>query len=46
MLAGRAAGMRVAVALFGYLGDGKPPQQWDADFWADAPLDLLSLLPA
>ena len=46
MLAGRAAGMRVAVALFGYLGEGKPPQQWDADFWAAAPSDLLSLLPA
>lgn len=44
MLAGRAAGMRVAVALFGYLGEGKPARQWDADFWADQPLDLLALL--
>jgi phosphoglycolate phosphatase len=44
MLAGRAAGMRVAVALFGYLGTGKPPQAWDADFWADQPGDLLAYL--
>jgi len=44
MLAGRAAGMSVAVAVYGYLGDGKPPNAWDADFWADEPGDLLACL--
>jgi 2-phosphoglycolate phosphatase len=44
MLAGRAAGMRVAVASYGYLGNGKPPEQWDADHWLADPRELLPLI--
>jgi phosphoglycolate phosphatase len=44
MIAGRAAGMRVAVAAYGYLGDGAPPAEWAADMWVDHPSDLLALL--
>ena len=44
MLAGRAAGMRVIVALYGYLGSGKPPRDWDADFWAADPRDIIAWL--
>jgi 2-phosphoglycolate phosphatase len=44
MLAGRAAGMRVAVASYGYLGTGKPPAEWPADYWIDHPLDLLPIV--
>ncbi|HEX5055216.1 MAG TPA: phosphoglycolate phosphatase [Gammaproteobacteria bacterium] len=29
--AGRAAGMRTLVALYGYIGDGENPRQWGAD---------------
>jgi 2-phosphoglycolate phosphatase len=42
----RAAGMTPVVALYGYLGDGKPPQEWGAELFIDHPLDLLKLLPA
>ncbi len=45
MLAGRAAGMQVVVAVYGYLGHGKSPKEWDADFWADDPRDVLDFLP-
>ena len=44
MLAGRAAGMEVAVAVYGYLGQGKSPREWDADFWIEEPCDLLNHL--
>jgi len=44
MLAGRAAGMRVAVASYGYLGNGKLPQDWDADLWLNDPRELLAFL--
>lgn len=44
MIAGRAAGMRVAAAAYGYLGHGKPPQEWEADFHLEAPLEILALL--
>jgi len=44
MIAGRAAGMRVAVAQYGYLGHGNPPDQWPADYWIDHPLELLKAL--
>jgi phosphoglycolate phosphatase len=44
MIAGRAAGMRVAVAEYGYLGTGNPPEQWPADFRLRHPLDLVGLL--
>jgi 2-phosphoglycolate phosphatase len=42
--AGRAAGMRVAVARYGYLGVGRPPEAWGADALIDAPTDLLPYL--
>lgn len=44
MLAGRAAGMPVAVAVYGYLGSGTSPRDWDADFWADDPREVLDFL--
>lgn len=42
--AGRAAGMRVAIARYGYLGTGRPPEAWDGDALIDSPADLLSYL--
>jgi phosphoglycolate phosphatase len=42
--AARAAGMRVAVARYGYLGTGRPPESWGADALIDAPTDLLRYL--
>jgi N-acetyl-D-muramate 6-phosphate phosphatase len=42
--AARAAGMRVAVARYGYLGVGRPPETWGADALIDAPTDLLPYL--
>ncbi len=42
--AGRAAGMRVAIARYGYLGTGRPPETWGGDVLIDAPTDLLSYL--
>lgn len=44
--AGLAAGMTPVVALYGYLGDDKPPAQWGADLFIACPLDLLYLLGA
>jgi 2-phosphoglycolate phosphatase len=44
MIAGRAAGMRVAVAEYGYLGTGNPPDQWSADFRLRHPMELATLL--
>jgi phosphoglycolate phosphatase len=44
MVAGRAAGMRVAVAEYGYLGLGNPPQHWPADFRIGNPLELLAFV--
>jgi phosphoglycolate phosphatase len=41
--AGRAAGMQVVVARFGYL-NGNDPETWDADAMIDQPLDLLRYL--
>ena len=45
MVAGRAAGMRVAVAEYGYLGLGNPPELWPADFRIREPLEMLASLP-
>lgn len=39
--AGRAAGMKTLVALFGYLGEDDSPHEWDADGTIDDPLDIL-----
>ena len=41
--AGRAAGMKVVVAQFGYL-NGTDPATWNADAMIAAPLDLLRCL--
>ena len=43
MEAGRAAGMKVIVAGFGYL-NGNDPETWDADGIIDRPQDLLRYL--
>ena len=42
--AGRAAGMRTLVALFGYLGEDDRPHEWAADGFIDHPLDILPWL--
>ena len=44
MQAGRAAGMRAVVALYGYLGENPAPGNWEADGSIEQPLDLLHLL--
>ena len=44
MIAGRAAGMRVAVAEYGYLGLGNPPELWPADLRIRDPLQMLAAL--
>ena len=41
MIAGRAAGMRVAIAEYGYLGLGNPPATWEADLRVAHPMDLV-----
>lgn len=42
--AGRAAGMAVLAAAWGYLGDGESVEQWGADAVIDAPIGLLNWL--
>jgi phosphoglycolate phosphatase len=42
MIAGRAAGMRVAIAEYGYLGTGNPPEIWEADLRVAHPMDLVA----
>ncbi len=42
--AARAAGMRVVVAGWGYLGDGADPRNWEADAVISDPTDVLTLL--
>jgi N-acetyl-D-muramate 6-phosphate phosphatase len=42
--ASRAACMRPIVAMYGYLGEDKPPPQWGADHLIDHPMQLLNLL--
>ena len=44
--AGKAAGMKTVVALFGYLDVTDEPANWGADAMIKAPEDLLSLLTA
>jgi phosphoglycolate phosphatase len=38
--AARAAGMPVVVAGYGYLGDGPPPSQWNADGILNSPAEI------
>jgi N-acetyl-D-muramate 6-phosphate phosphatase len=42
--AGQAAGMRVVVVRYGYLGNGRPPEEWGADDFVDSPAELGSVL--
>jgi phosphoglycolate phosphatase len=42
--AGKAAGMRTVIAMYGYLGEHDVPQDWGADVAIDTPLELLSLI--
>jgi phosphoglycolate phosphatase len=44
MIAGRAAGMRVAVAEYGYLGLGNPASEWAADLRVGHPMELVAAL--
>ena len=42
--AGKAAGMRTAVALFGYIDENDKPEEWGADSMVYSPQGILSLL--
>ncbi|MDH5184319.1 MAG: phosphoglycolate phosphatase [Gammaproteobacteria bacterium] len=42
--AGRAAGMKTMVALFGYIEEHDQPEQWGADSMIDTPLSILDWL--
>lgn len=42
--AGKAAGMKTAVALFGYIDVNDKPAEWGADAMVDVPQDILALL--
>ena len=42
--AGHAAGMNVVVVRYGYLGNGRPPEEWGADLYIDAPGELVPVL--
>jgi phosphoglycolate phosphatase len=42
--AAHAAGMCVVVVRYGYLGNGRPPEDWGADFIVDSPAALGTLL--
>ena len=42
--AGQAAGMRVVVVRYGYLGSGRPPEDWGADLFVDSPGQLSAIL--
>jgi 2-phosphoglycolate phosphatase len=42
--AGHAAGMSVIVVRYGYLGNGRPPEEWGADVLVDSPVELGPIL--
>ncbi|MFM9836320.1 MAG: HAD family hydrolase [Methylophilaceae bacterium] len=42
--AGKAAGMKTAVALFGYIDKSDKPQEWGADTMIQTPADILQLI--
>ncbi len=44
IVAGRAAGMRTVAAAWGYLGQGKPIEEWRADIVISSPAELLQVL--
>ncbi len=45
VISGRSVGMRTVVASWGYLGSGKPPQEWGADAIAATPAEILGPRP-
>lgn len=44
VLAARAAGMKVFVAMFGYIGVDERPMEWPATGWLDTPKAMCSFL--
>ncbi|ADQ84831.1 MULTISPECIES: HAD family hydrolase [Methylovorus] len=42
--AGRTAGMKTVLAMYGYLDEQDQPEQWGADATIDKPLDLIALI--
>ena len=42
--AGHAAGMSVVVVRYGYLGNGRRPEEWGADGFVDSPAELGPIL--
>lgn len=42
--AGRAAGMKTVVAMYGYLDKSDQPQSWLADYFVQRPQDILGLI--
>jgi len=42
--AAHAAGMRAVVVRYGYLGGGRPPEEWGADLLIDSPAELIPML--
>lgn len=42
--AGKAAGMKTVVALFGYIAETDKPETWGADFEINTPKELLNLI--
>ncbi|PPD52897.1 MAG: phosphoglycolate phosphatase [Methylotenera sp.] len=44
--AGKAAGMKSVVALFGYIDVTDKPEEWGADALISAPIDLLAIINA
>ena len=46
VLAAQAAGMKVFVALFGYIRANEKPHEWPASGWLDSPQAMVKLLEA
>lgn len=44
MIAGRAGGMRTAIAAWGYLGGDRPMSEWGGDVVIERPSDVLEPL--
>jgi len=42
--AGKAAGMKTVIALFGYLSEQDRPSEWGADFMIHSPSELLAII--
>jgi 2-phosphoglycolate phosphatase len=45
VMAARAAGMGMIVALYGYIPDDEKPRDWLADDWVSTPREILRCLP-